>query len=225
MFFLLLVAVLNAMVLTNIVRLWRRMTRGQLDERELELQLLNRGLLNRMLGGRAQTLIRSSWHMFPVGLLFGLGLETASEVTLLTLSASTATSGALPALAVLTLPLLFAAGMSALDTFDSLLMTRAYSWAYRSPARKLYYNIATTAMTVVVATFVGTVYLASLVVNGLELSGPVVAYASIGDHFEVLGYVIVAMFVTAWLVAAAAWRFGGLERRYGGAVPDRSAAR
>jgi high-affinity nickel-transport protein len=213
--FLLLVAVLNAMVLVGILRLWRRMTRGDLDERELELQLLNRGLLNRMLGGRAQTLIRSSWHMFPVGLLFGLGLETASEVTLLTLSASTATSGTLPALAVLTLPLLFAAGMSALDTFDSLLMTRAYSWAFRHPARKLYYNIATTTMTVVVAFFVGTVYLAGLVVDATDAGGPLGAYAAIGEHFEVLGYVIVALFVTAWLAAAATWRLGGFDERYG----------
>ena len=215
--FLLLVAGLNAIVLTGIVRLWRRMTRGALDERELELALLNRGLLNRMLGGRARTLIRSSWHMFPVGLLFGLGLETASEVTLLTLSASAATAGTLPALAVLTLPLLFAAGMSALDTFDSLLMTRAYSWAFRSPARRLYYNIATTGMTVVVAAFVGTVYLAGLVDDALAVGGALRRYAGLGERFELLGYAIVAMFVAAWLAAAAAWRLGGFERRYGGA--------
>jgi len=215
MTFLLLVAGLNAMVLVGIVRLWRAMTAGRLGERELELQLLNRGLMNRMLGGRARTLIRSSWHMFPVGLLFGLGLETASEVALLTLAASTATSGALPALAVLTLPLLFAAGMSALDTVDSLLMTRAYSWAYRSPARKLYYNIATTAMTVVVAGFVGTVYLCGLLVDHVEQAAGLSWYAGIGDHFEVLGYVIVALFVSAWLVAAITWRVGGFDRRYG----------
>lgn len=215
MTFLLLVAVLNAMVLVGVAKLWRRMTRGELDERELELQLVNRGLMNRMLGGRARSLIRSSWHMFPVGLLFGLGLETASEVTLLTLSASTATAGALPALAVLTLPLLFAAGMSALDTFDSLLMTRAYSWAFRSPARKLYYNLATTGMTVVVALFVGTVYLAGLLADQAHVAGPVAAYASLGDHFELLGYVIVGVFLVAWLGAAVAWRVGGLERKYG----------
>ena len=220
MSFLLLVAALNALVLAGILRLWRRMTRGDLDERELELQLLNRGLLNRMLGGRAQTLIRSSWHMFPVGLLFGLGLETASEVTLLTLSASTATNGALPALAVLTLPLLFAAGMSALDTFDSLLMTRAYSWAFRNPARKLYYNIATTAMTVVVAFFVGTVYLAGFLVDTVGVGGPLTGYAAIGSHFELLGYLIVGLFLLAWLVAAATWRFGGFDRRYGRRSPS-----
>ena len=218
MTFLLLVAALNASVLHGVVRLWRRMARGDVDERELELALLNRGLMNRMLGGRARTLIRSSWHMFPVGLLFGLGLETASEVTLLTLSASTASTGGLPALAVLTLPLLFAAGMSALDTVDSLLMTRAYSWAFRRPARRLFYNIATTAMTVVVATFVGTVYLAGLLVDELHVGSWLAPYAAIGDHFELLGYVVVGLFVAAWLLAALTWRIGGFERRYEG--PD-----
>ncbi len=114
--FLLLVATLNAVVLAGTVRLWRRLGRGEVTERDVDLELVNRGLMNRMLGGRAQTLIRSSWHMFAVGVLFGLGLETASEVALLSLSASAATTGMLPALAILSLPLLLAAGMSALDT-------------------------------------------------------------------------------------------------------------
>lgn len=218
MIFLLLVAGLNAMVLAGLIRLWRAMTRGQLDEQELELQLLNRGLMNRMLGGRARSLIRSSWHMFGVGLLFGLGLETASEVTLLGLSASTAATGAIPALATLTLPLLFAAGMSALDTCDSLLMTRAYSWAFASPARRLYYNATTTGMTVVVAFFVGTVYLAGLLAHQVNLGGPVAWYASIGNHFELLGYFIVVLFAAAWAGAALSWRLG-FERRYGGKRP------
>jgi high-affinity nickel-transport protein len=215
MTFLLLVAALNGMVLAGMVRLWRRMTRGTLDRAELELQLLNRGLMNRILGNRARGLIRSSWHMYPVGLLFGLGLETASEVTLLSLSASTAASGALPALAALTLPVLFAAGMSAFDTCDSVLMARAYSWAFSHPARRLYYSVATTGMTVVVAAFVGSVYLAGLLARELHVTGVVAAYAAIGDHFELLGYFIVAIFVLAWAGAALTWRLAGFERRYG----------
>ena len=216
MTFLLAVAVLNAAVLAGLLRAWRRLTRGQLGGRELELLLVNRGLMNRMLGGRARSLIRSSWHMFPVGVLFGLGLETASEVALLSLSASTAATGALPLLAATTLPLLFAAGMSALDTCDSLLMTRAYSWAFASPARKLYYNAAATGMTVLVAFFVASVYLAGLLARLGAASRPVRAYASLGNHFELLGYGIVAMFATAWAVAALAWRLGGFEHRYPG---------
>jgi high-affinity nickel-transport protein len=219
MTFLLAVAVLNAMVLAGLLRTWRQMTRGQLDGQQLELLLLNRGLMNRILGRRARNLIRSSWHMFPVGVLFGLGLETASEVALLSLSASSAATGGLPLLAVMTLPLLFAAGMSALDTCDSLLMTRAYSWAFASPARRLYYNAATTAMTVLVAFFVGSVYLAGLLARHGGIGGPVSAYASIGNHFELLGYVIVVLFVTAWAAAVLSWRIGGFERRYGKELP------
>jgi nickel/cobalt transporter (NiCoT) family protein len=214
MTFLLLVAVLNALVLAGLARLWRQLSRGRLDERELELQLLNRGLMNRMLGRRARGLIRSSWHMFPVGLLFGLGLETASEITLLGLSASTAAAGAVPALAVLSLPLLFAAGMSACDTCDSLLMARAYSWSYAHPARRLYYNGATTGMTVLAAAFVGTVYLAGLLADQAHVGGPVAAYASLGHHFELLGYFIVGLFLLAWAGAALTWRLAGFDQRY-----------
>ena len=180
----------------------------------IDRELANRGLMNRMLGGRIRGLIRSSWHMFAVGLLFGLGLETASEVTLLSLQASTAAQGALPALAVLTLPLLFAAGMSTLDTADSLLMTRAYSWAYRQPARRLYYNLATTGMTVVVALFVASVYLADLAVQLTGVGGPIAAYAQLADRFEVLGYAIVGAFLLAWVGAVLMWRLGRFEERY-----------
>ncbi len=215
MIFLLLVATLNAFVLAGMIRLWRQLTGGRLDEKELELQLLNRGLMNRILGKRARGLVQHSWHMFPVGLLFGLGLETASEVTLLSLSASAAAGGALPALAALTLPVLFAAGMSAFDTCDGLLMTRAYSWAFSNTARKLYYNLATTGLTVAVAMFVGIVYLAGLLVQQLHVRGPAAAFAAIGNHFELLGYLIVGVFVTVWAGAALTWRLGGFERRYG----------
>jgi high-affinity nickel-transport protein len=212
--FLLLVGVLNATVLASMVKLWRGLGRGEVDQAAVDREMSNRGLMNRMLGGRARGLIRSSWHMFPVGLLFGLGLETASEVTLLSLQASTASQGALPALAVLTLPLLFAAGMSAMDTADSLIMTRAYSWAYRHPARRLYYNLATTGMTVVVALFVASVYLAGLAADLTGVGGPIGAYAGLAEHFELLGYVIVGAFVTAWGGAAAVWKLGRFDKRY-----------
>ena len=219
MIFLLLVAALNAVVLAGLLRAWRALTRGRLEPGQLELLLLNRGLMNRILGGRARSIIRSSWHMFGVGVLFGLGLETASEVALLSLSASSAASGGLPVLATLTLPLLFAAGMSAFDTCDSLLMTRAYAWAFASPARRLYYNAVTTAMTVLVAFFVATVYLAGLLHRLTGIGGPVTWYASVGDHFELLGYSIVGLFLAAWAAAGLSWRFGSFGRRYGDGRP------
>jgi high-affinity nickel-transport protein len=212
MSFLALVAVLNALVLRGILGCWRALRRGRLDEQQLELQLLNRGLVNRILGDRARALIRSSWHMYPLGLLFGLGLETASEVTLLTLSASTARAGGLPLLATLSLPLLFAAGMSAFDTCDGLLMSLAYSWSAGNAARRLYYNIATTAATVLVAGFVASVYLAGLLAEyaNLHLFD---RYAALADHFELLGYVIVGVFVVTWGGAIFVWRWADLERR------------
>jgi high-affinity nickel-transport protein len=212
--FLLLVGVLNAVVLAALVRLWRGLRRGEVDQTTIDREMVNRGLMNRILGGRVRGLIRSSWHMFAVGLLFGLGLETASEVTLLSLQASAASEGSLPALAVLSLPLLFAAGMSALDTADSLVMTRAYSWAYRHPARRLYYNLATTGMTVAVAFFVASVYLADLLGRLAADGGPLSAYAGLAEHFELLGYLVVGAFLLAWAGAAALWRITRLDRRY-----------
>ena len=219
MVFLALVAALNATVLVGIVGLWRDMRRGRLDEAEMERRLLERGLVNRLLGGRAQVWIKHSWHMFPLGVLFGLGLETASEVTLLTLSATTAagagaTAGAPSLLAALTLPLLFAAGMSAFDTADGLLMSVAYSWSNRRPARRLFYNIATTAATVLVAAFVSAVYLAGVLSDDLGITA-VAGFAALAEDFETLGYVVVGIFVVVWGGAALVWRLGGLDRRYG----------
>jgi nickel/cobalt transporter (NiCoT) family protein len=213
MTFLVLVAYLNAVVLRNIVGLWRCLQDGRLDEVALERTLLDRGLLNRLLGGRFRALIRSSWHMYPVGLLMGLGLETASEVTLLALSASTAVSGALPLYAVLSLPLLFAAGMSAFDTGDSLLMTRAYSWAYRNPARTLFYNIATTAITVVIAGVVASVYMADVLVAHAGV-GFLAGYAGLADRFELFGYLIAGVFALTWGGALLIWRIRRYDERF-----------
>lgn len=209
--FLLLVACLNATVLHGLMALWRQYRRGTLAEEEVDLLLINRGLMNRILGARTRSLIKSSWHMAPVGFLFGLGLETASEVTLLALAASTASGGELPILAVLSLPLLFAAGMSMLDTADSLLMSRAYSWAQGKPGRRLYYNVATTAVTVAVGVFVATVYLAQYASDHLLPQTPIVrifgSYGSLAEHFELLGYLIAGIFVLAWAAAVLLWKF------------------
>ncbi|HET7399636.1 MAG TPA: HoxN/HupN/NixA family nickel/cobalt transporter [Intrasporangium sp.] len=211
MLFLLVVASLNARVLGTLVRLWRRLRSGVDAADEVEHALLSRGVLNRLLGGRIRGLIQHSWHMYPVGLLMGLGLETASEVTLLALSASSAAGGRLPLTAVLSLPLLFAAGMSMFDTADSLVMTRIYSWSYREPARTLLFNIATTAMTVLIAGFVAVVYLAGALVDygGVEALAPL---AAVGDDFELLGYGIAGAFVLTWLAAFGVWRWSARER-------------
>jgi high-affinity nickel-transport protein len=199
--FLLTVAAINAVVLRGLVLARRGYRSGCTDERQVELLLLNRGLVNRVLGGRARALVRSSWHMYPLGILFGLGLETASEIALLALSATAVSGGGLSILAVLSLPLLFAAGMSAFDTCDGLLMTRAYAWSQQEPARRLSYNILTTALTVAIGTFVSSVYLAGLLADeaGWSWLRP---YGSLAEHFEYIGYAVAAVFVVVWGTAA-----------------------
>jgi high-affinity nickel-transport protein len=209
MVFLLVVAALNAMVLRTIVGLWRRLRSGEHDAAATERALLSRGALNRLLGRRFSGVVRSSWHMYPIGLLMGLGLETASEVTLLALAASTAAGGQLPIAAVLSLPLLFAAGMSTFDTADSLVMTRLYSWSYRNPIRTLFFNMSTTAMTVLIAAFIASVYIADVLVAyaGWRFLAP---YAGLAENFELFGYCIAGLFALTWLTAFAVWK----ARRY-----------
>ena len=214
--FLYAIGILNLLLLIGVARVFGRARRGELTEAELEAELVPRGPLHRLYG-RLTGLVRKPWHMYPLGILFGLGLETASEVTLLTLSASTAQAGQIGLLATLSLPLLFAAGMSAFDTCDGLLMSLAYTWSQRRPARRLYYNIVTTWATVFVAGFISSVYLAAVLVEHAGVAF-LAGYASLADHFELLGYVIVAFFVAVWGGAVALWRFGGFDRRYAGQV-------
>src|SRR3954467_11452929 len=151
--FLLIIGVLNLVVLRQIVGVFRRMRDGAFDEAELEEHLNNRGLLNRILG-RVTRAVTKSWHMYPVGLLFGLGFDTATEVSLLVLAGGAA-SFALPWYAILVLPILFAAGMSLLDSIDGSFMNFAYGWAFSKPVRKVYYNITITGLSVAVALIIG----------------------------------------------------------------------
>lgn len=205
--FLMLVAGLNAIVLRNLLALTRRQRAGLDITDDFERSLGERGLLARLLGKRLRGLIKSSSHMYPVGLLMGLGLETASEVTLLALTASAATAGTLSLIGLLSLPLLFAAGMSAFDTADSLFMTRIYSWSYRDPQRRLFFNTATTAATVLIGFAVATIYLCALLsaVPTLVWLEPIGAVA---DNFELLGYAVVALFTLTWI---GAWWFTRLR--------------
>ena len=205
MVFLVLVATLNGAVLRNLLRLWRGLQSGADTSQGVEEALLSRGLVNRIAGGRFRSMIKHSWHMYPVGLLMGLGLETASEVTLLALSASSAAGGGLSVSAVLSLPLLFAAGMSTFDTADSLLMTRLYSWSYRDPAGTLFFNIATTAMTVFIAALVASVYIAGVLADHVGLTF-LSGYATLSEHFEFLGYGIAAIFTITWVAALVCWK-------------------
>ncbi|WCB96678.1 Nickel transporter NixA [Baekduia alba] len=209
--FLLLIGVLNLLLLINVVKLFRRMRSGHVEERQLEAQLNGRGLLNRLYG-RSTRAIAKPWHMYPLGMLFGLGFDTATEVVLLFLAAGAATAG-LPFYAILCLPILFAAGMTLLDTIDGAFMNFAYGWAFSTPVRKIYYNIAITGLSVGVALIVGSVELLSVLAERFRLRGGVWDLAA-GVDLNVVGYFIVALFVLTWAVALAVWRLGRIEERW-----------
>jgi high-affinity nickel-transport protein len=209
--FLYLIAVLNVVVLAGILRVFVRMRRGSYDEAELEEHLDNRGLLNRVLG-RFTRSITSSWHMYPVGLLFALGFDTATEITLLVLAGTGAAAG-LPWYAIVCLPVLFAAGMCLLDTLDGSFMNFAYGWAFANPVRKVYYNIIVTALSVVVALLIGSIELLGLLADRFGWAGGFWDWVT-GLNLNVLGYVIVGMFVVTWAIALLVWRYGRIEEKW-----------
>src|SRR3954447_13392050 len=209
--FLYLIAALNLVVLVGILKVFRQMRRGAFDEAALEQQLNNRGLMNRILGGATRA-VRQPRHMYPVGLLFGLGFDTATEVGLLVLAGGAAVF-ALPWYAVLTLPVLFAAGMSLFDTIDGCFMNFAYGWAFSKPVRKVYYNITITGLSVAVAFVIGTIELVSIVTEKLGIgTGPLAAIGNLDLNF--VGYAIVGLFVLTWAVAFAIWRYGRVEEKW-----------
>ena len=210
--FLLILGILNLVALRGILRIFRRMRAGTFDEAELERQLANRGGLNRILGGLTKT-VRKPWHIYPVGLLFGLGFDTATEISLLVLAGGAA-AVALPWYAILTLPVLFAAGMSLLDTIDGAFMNAAYHWAFARPVRKVYYNLTVTSLSVFVALVIGGIELTSVLAERFDITtGVVGAIASIS--LDNVGYAIVVVFVLTWLVSLAVWRLGRVEERWG----------
>jgi nickel/cobalt transporter (NiCoT) family protein len=210
--FLWLIGILNLLVLLDILKIWHIAKAGTHNHAHLDSLLQKRGLLNRLFGGRVQQLMNHSWQMYPLGLLFGLGFDTASEVGLLAMTAGAA-AGNLPMPAVLCLPVLFAAGMTVMDTTDGVLMTKAYHWAFINPLRKIFYNITTTGLSVAVALLVGSVELLQVFIGLFGLHGRFYDAIAALD-FGVLGYIIVGMFVLAWGLSFALWKFGRLEQRY-----------
>jgi high-affinity nickel-transport protein len=209
--FLWILGILNLVVLLGIVRVFRKMRAGHYDEQELEAQLNKRGFMNRILGGLTKS-VTKSWHIYPIGVLFGLGFDTATEIGLLVLAGGAAAFN-LPFYVILVLPVLFAAGMCLLDTIDGVFMNFAYGWAFAKPVRKVFYNIAITSVSVAVALVIGTIELISVLVDQAKIeSGPLVAIADI--PLDYAGYGIVALFVIAWLVALAVWRFGRIEEKW-----------
>ena len=209
--FLFLIAALNVAVLVSIAKVFRQMRLGSYSDEELEEQLAKRGLMNRFLGPLARR-VDTPWKMYPVGLLFGLGFDTATEIALLVMAGSAVVSG-LPFYAVLSLPLLFAAGMSLFDTADGCFMNFAYDWAFARPVRKVYYNMTITGLSVFVAFFVGLVEVLGLIAQQTHLSGGFWGFMQ-DFNINTAGFVIVGMFVLTWLVALAIWHFGRIEQKW-----------
>jgi len=209
--FLCLIALFNLIVLVGILKVFRGMREGRFDEAELEEQLNKRGLLNRILG-KATAAVRKPWHIYPVGVLFGLGFDTATEIGLLVLAGGAA-AFALPWYAILVLPVLFAAGMTMFDAADGCLMNYAYGWANARPVRKIFYNITVTGLSVLVALVIGGIELIGVLVEELGVtSGPLAAIAEIDLNY--VGFVLVGLFVVTWVVALLVWRMGRFEDRW-----------
>ena len=209
--FLMLIAILNLIVMVSIVKVFAQMRQGKYSEEELEKTLDSRGFFMRFFGPIARR-IDKSWKMYPLGLLFGLGFDTATEVGLLVLAGSSVIAG-LPWWAVISLPLFFAAGMSLLDTIDGSFMNFAYGWAFSKPVRKVYYNIIITALSVGTALFIGALELSQVLSKQLELSGGYWDWAN-NINLNSAGYFIVAAFAIVWAIALLVWRYGKIEDRW-----------
>ena len=209
--FLIVIGVMNLLILFDILRVYRRMWQGEYDIASLQHELMAGGLMSRMFA-RLFRLVSQSWHMYPIGFLFGLGFDTASEVALLAISAGAAAQG-LPFLAILALPIIFAAGMSLMDTTDGAFMSKAYAWAFSHPIRKVFYNLTMTGLSVFVALFVGVVELSQLLIGKLGLTGGGFDAVDRID-FANMGFVIVGAFVVTWIAAFAIFRIRRIEDRW-----------
>jgi high-affinity nickel-transport protein len=204
--FLLLVAAINLVVLVEIFAAFARARRGEpLEDEHLGAMLDRRGLLGRCFRPLLRIVDRS-WKMYPVGLLFGLGFDTATEVALLGIAAVEAGKG-LPVFAIVLFPLLFTAGMSLIDTADGIVMVGAYGWAFIKPMRKLYYNLVITLVSVLVAVIVGAIEATSVVADQLRLNGGAWdAIRAVNENFGTLGFIIVGLFLASWLVSVGVYK-------------------
>ena len=209
--FLYVIGLLNLVVMIDIARAFRAMRHGRSDPRAIEARLIEGGALTRWFGGVFRFVTRP-WHMYPIGFLFGLGFDTATEIGLLT-TAAVATSQEMPLVAVLSLPLVFAAGMSLFDTADGVLMCGAYGWAFAHPLRKVFYNLTITGLSAVVALFIGTVEFLSIISARAGWQPgwwtPFVRWDS-----QAMGYGVVGLFLVCWGASVSVWHFGGFERRW-----------
>jgi nickel/cobalt transporter (NiCoT) family protein len=214
--FLYLIAVLNLIVLAGIFKVFRDMRAGTYNEAELEAQLQARGLMYRFFG-RFMKSINHTWQLYFVGLVFGIGFDTATEVVLLAATAYAAIQG-LPYFAVLALPFLFSGGMMLFDTLDGAFMNFAYGWAFARPVRKVYYNLVITGLSIGAAFIIGTIEILGILTTEAHLHG---AFWNVMANFNinVAGFCIAGLFVGVWAVAITYWRMGHVEEKWTANVP------
>jgi high-affinity nickel-transport protein len=213
--FLFLIGLLNLVILFGIVKVFQAMKRGEYDEAKLEEHLENRGFMYRIFGKWMKT-ITKEWQLYPVGVVFGMGFDTATEVALLTTTAYLASHGNIPWYAVLCLPILFTAGMSLMDTTDGIFMNLAYGWAFFNPVRKVYYNLAITGLSVAICFFIGIVETLGVFPYELKSLSHKSGFWGFMYNFNIntAGFVIVGMFVVTWTVAMLIWRYGHIEEKW-----------
>jgi high-affinity nickel-transport protein len=219
--FLYLIAFLNIVILAGIISVFKRMRHGEFNEEELEKQLENRGLMYRMFGKWMKS-ITKEWQMYPVGVVFGMGFDTATEVALLATTALLATQ-ALPWYSIMCLPLLFTAGMTLMDTLDGVFMNVAYGWAFFNPVRKVYYNLAITGLSVFICFFIGTVEVLGLLPTELHLNGSFWSFMA-NFNINTAGFVIVGLFVATWVGAMMIWKYGHVEEKWTANLTHRTSA-
>jgi nickel/cobalt transporter (NiCoT) family protein len=214
--FLIVIGLINLVVLLDILGVFRQLKQGVYDEQRLEEALQSQGLMSRFFLKRVGDKIDASWKMYPLGLLFGLGFDTATEIGLLAIAAGVATHN-VPFLAIISLPLIFAAGMSLMDTADGAFMSQAYGWAFSNPIRKVYYNITVTSLSVAVALIIGMIELLQVVAAKLSLEGGFWSFLDNLD-FGSIGYGVVGLFVVTWAISVIFWKARRIEDRWGALV-------
>ena len=222
-FFLYLVGILNLVILIGIIKVWKQAKSGKFSHEHLTQLLNERSLMRRIFRGAFKKGFDHSWQLYPVGVLFGLGFDTATEVALLALSATAAVGtvgGFLPPLAIIALPLIFAAGMTLMDSLDGIFMTKAYAWAFTSPLRKIYYNITTTGLSIFVAFVIGTIQFVGVLSDKTSIDNYQPFTFIAGLDLNRVGFFIVASFVGAWLISVLIWRFGNYEARYSSGIAE-----
>ena len=210
--FLVLIGLVNVLIVFEVYRLFRQVASGRLDEAALEAQLAKRGFLNRYFG-RLFRVVDRPWQIYPVGVLFGLGFDTATEIVLIAIAVGVGSLAGVPLWAVLLLPLLFTCGMVVVDTADGLAMRYAYGWAFLTPVRKIYYNLTITVISVLVAFLIGGIELLSVLSAELGLHGGLWDRVQ-GISFDAVGVFIVGLFVGTWALAMLIYRWRGYERRF-----------